>query len=66
VRRKTLGFDFQSFDLAWDVLAGVTTAQLDTDKRAAAKAAVKAEMWPNGDGPRHFRNVTQFIIAEKI
>jgi SAM-dependent methyltransferase len=66
VRRKTLGFDFQSFDLAWDVLAGVTAAQLDTDKRAEAKAAVQAEMWSRGDGPRRFRNVTQFIVGQRL
>jgi len=65
VQRKTLGFHFGSFDLAWDVLAGVTTAQLDADRRNEAKAAVQQLMWPRDEGPRHFRNVTQFIIGEK-
>jgi hypothetical protein len=22
-------------------------------------------MWPEGDGPRHFRNVTQFIVGQR-
>ncbi len=65
VERKTLGFDFDSFDLAWQVLAGVTTAQLEPERREEAKEAVKAVMWPKGDGPRHFRNVTQFIVGRR-
>jgi SAM-dependent methyltransferase len=66
VKRKTLGFDFGSFDLAWDVLASVTTAQLDADRRKEAKAAVQAAMWPAGDGPPRFRNVTQFIVGQRV
>jgi SAM-dependent methyltransferase len=65
VETETLGFDFENFALAWDVLAGVTTAQLPEEKRIDAKAAVQAAMWPEGDGPKHFRNVTQFIIGQK-
>ncbi len=65
VERKTLGFDFDSFDLAWQVLAGVTTAQLAPEVQAEAKAAVQTAMWPGGEGPRHFRNVTQFIVGQK-
>jgi len=65
VETETLGFDFDDFASAWDVLAGVTTAQLAPDRREEAKRAVQAAMYPNGDGPRHFRNVTQFIIGER-
>lgn len=65
VETKTLGFDFESFALAWDVLAGVTTAQLSPEHREEAKVAVMEAMWPEGDGPRHFRNVTQFIVGIK-
>lgn len=65
VETETLGFDFPDFGLAWDVLAGVTTTQLAPQQREEAKAAVQAAMWPEGDGPRHFRNVTQFIIGER-
>jgi SAM-dependent methyltransferase len=63
VETEELGFDFPSFDLAWEVLAGVTTAQLAPDKQQEAKAAVQAAMWPGGRGSRHFRNVTQFIVG---
>jgi len=62
---ETLGFDFDDFASAWDVLAAVTTAQLSPERRQEAKAAVLETMWPNGDGPRHFRNVTQFIVGQR-
>lgn len=65
VETETLGFDFDNFTLAWDVLAGVTTAQLPPESQQEAKAAVMAAMWPKGGGPRHFRNVTQFIIGQR-
>jgi SAM-dependent methyltransferase len=63
VDTKTLGFDFRDFTAAWDTLAGVTTAQLPPERQQEAKAAVMAAMYPRGEGPRHFRNVTQFIIG---
>lgn len=63
IETEELGFDFNDFELAWEVLAGVTTAGLAPDRRAEARAAVQGVMWANGDGPRHFRNVTQFIIG---
>lgn len=65
VEIETLGFDFESFDLAWDVLAGVTTAQLEPERQQAAKKAVMATMWEEENNPRHFRNVTQFIIGQR-
>lgn len=63
VETEELGFDFHDFDLAWEVLAGVTTAQLPPERRQEAKEAVQAVMWPQGHGPRHFRNVTQFLVG---
>jgi len=66
VETETLGFDFGDFASAWDVLAGVTTAQLPPERQQEAKAAVLATMWPRGDGPRHFRNVTQFIVGRRV
>lgn len=63
VETEELGFDFHDFELAWEVLAGVTTAQLPPERQQEAKEAVQAVMWPNGRGPRHFRNVTQFLIG---
>lgn len=63
VETEELGFDFSDFDLAWEVLAGVTTAGLSPELRQEAKEAVQAVMWPQGRGPRHFRNVTQFLVG---
>jgi SAM-dependent methyltransferase len=60
---EELGFDFDEFELAWEVLAGVTTAQLAPERRQEAKEAVQASMWPHGDGSRHFRNTTQFLVG---
>ncbi len=63
VEKQELGFDFEDFASAWDALAGVTTAHLSADQQQEAKNAVMAAMYPDGDSPRHFRNVTQFIIG---
>ncbi len=65
IETESLGFDFDDFKSAWDVLAGVTTAALDPERRNEAKAAVQEAMWPGGRGPRHFRNLTQFIVGRK-
>jgi SAM-dependent methyltransferase len=63
VEREMLGFDFPDFATAWNTLARVTTTQLSPDRRHEAQQAVFRLMWPDGDGPRHFRNVTQFIVG---
>jgi SAM-dependent methyltransferase len=63
VETETTGFVFDDFSSAWDVLAGVTTAHLSPERQPEAKAAVRAKMWPQGDGPRHFSNLTQFIVG---
>ncbi len=65
VETEALGFDFDDFPSAWDALAGVTTAHLTLDRQQEAKEAVMAAMYPHGDEPRHFRNVTQFIMGQK-
>ena len=65
VETETLGFDFPDFSSACEVLAGVTTADLSPERKEEARAAVRALMWPEGDGPRHFRNVTQFIVGQR-
>ncbi|MDQ3045675.1 MAG: methyltransferase domain-containing protein [Chloroflexota bacterium] len=64
IETDVLGFDFDDFESAWEVLAGVTAAQLAPQRQREAKEAVLAAMYPNGAGPRHFRNLTQFIIGE--
>ena len=64
VEQETLGFDFRNFASAWDTLAAVTTANLPLERQREAKHAVLAAMYAEGDGPRHFRNVTQFIVGQ--
>jgi SAM-dependent methyltransferase len=64
VETETLGFDFADFTSAWETLAGVTTAHLPPESRRDAQAAVMAAMYPHGDGPRHFRNDTLFIVGQ--
>jgi SAM-dependent methyltransferase len=63
VETEELGFRFDNFEMAWEVLAGVTTAQLAPERRQEAMEAVQATMWPHGSGPRHFRNITQFLVG---
>jgi len=63
VEAETTSFAFADFSSAWDVLAGVTAAQLSSERQEEAKAAVRAQMWPTGDGPRRFSNLTQFIVG---
>lgn len=63
VEQEVLGFDFESFAAAWEALAGVTTAHLPLERRHEAQEAVKAAMYAHGDGRRHFRNTTQFILG---
>jgi hypothetical protein len=48
------------------VFADVTAAQLSPERKQEAKDAVLAAMYPNGDGPRHFRNVARFIVGERV
>ena len=63
VEQEQLGFDFDDFESAWDVLAGVTTARLAPEIQKEARRTVRDAMWKGTDGPRHFRNTTQFIIG---
>jgi SAM-dependent methyltransferase len=63
VETEVLGFDFDDFESAWTVWAGVTAAALAPDRRDEARSAVRKLMWPAGDGPRHFRNTTHFIVG---
>lgn len=65
VEREVLTFSFPSFEVAWDVLAGVTTASLPAERVAEAKAAVREAMWPDPPNDRVFTNVTQFIVGTK-
>jgi SAM-dependent methyltransferase len=66
VESEITEFAFEDFGSAWAVLAGVTAARIEPERLEPAKAAVRAEMWPQGDGPRNFRNETQFIVGVRI
>jgi SAM-dependent methyltransferase len=65
VETECLGFEFDDFETAWNVLAGVTTAKLDQSTKEQAKRAVRDLMWPEADGPRYFDNTTQFIVGAR-
>ncbi len=60
---QQLGFDFDDFDRAWEVLAGVTTAQLEPNHQEEAKKTVRDLMWKGKETPRPFKNGTQLIIG---
>lgn len=65
VNAELTSFDFEDLESAWNALASVSAANLSQHETKEAKAAVRAAMWPDGDGPRPFRNLTQFIIGER-
>src|SRR5450432_1022980 len=65
VETETFSFEFPDFDSAWDTLAGVTTAKLTPERHREAKDATRAAMDPTGDGPLHFENTTQLIVAQR-
>jgi ubiquinone/menaquinone biosynthesis C-methylase UbiE len=62
---EVIEFGFEYFDAAWEVLAGVTTADLPSERQQEAKAAVQAAMWSEPHQPRRFRNSVQFIIGTR-
>jgi SAM-dependent methyltransferase len=66
VESEITEFAFEDFASAWAALAGVTAARIEPERLEPAKAAVRAAMWPDGDGPRRFRNETQFIVGVRV
>ena len=62
---EVVEFGFDGFDAAWEVLAGVTTAELPPERQQEAKAAVQAAMWPEPHRPRRFGNSVQFITGTR-
>lgn len=62
---ETTTFEFDDFEHAWDVLAGVTTAQLEPARRDEAKQAVRQAMWPDPTCARRFENRTRFLVGER-
>jgi hypothetical protein len=65
VEMKVTRFEFPDFKSAWEVLAKVTTASLDSALQEQAKSAVRELMWPKADEPLEFRNATQYVVATK-
>jgi len=63
VQTERLGFEFSDFESAWDVLAGVTTANLAPDVQEQARNAVRQLMWNDTGESRYFQNTTQFIVG---
>lgn len=63
VQTERLGFEFSDFESAWDVLAGVTTANLAPDVQEQARNAVRQLMWNVSGESRYFQNTTQFIVG---
>lgn len=63
VQSEVLSFEFADFNSAWTALAGVTTAHLPLDLQKEAQRTVMKLMYPNGDGPRRFDNLTHFILG---
>jgi len=41
-------------------------SRLEPDQAEEAKRAVHVAMWPARDGPRIFRNQTQFILGRRL
>ena len=63
VETERLGFEFRDFESAWDVLAGVTTANLAPEVQKQARNAVRQLMWNDTGKSRYFQNTTQFIVG---
>ena len=63
VETERLGFEFSDFESAWEVLAGVTTANLEPDVQEQARSAVRQLMWNDTGESRYFQNATQFIVG---
>ena len=63
VESERLGFEFADFESAWDVLAGVTTANLAPEVQEQARNAVRQTMWNDTGESRYFQNTTQFIVG---
>lgn len=63
VETQELGFEVSTLQLAWEVLAGVTTSKLEASRQEEAKKAVRELMWQEPNEPRYFRNLTHFILG---
>jgi SAM-dependent methyltransferase len=62
---EAFSFEFSGFKSAWDAMAGVTSDQLSEERRHEAQSAILRLMYKDGDGPRIYNNLTQFIVGLK-
>jgi ubiquinone/menaquinone biosynthesis C-methylase UbiE len=58
-------FEFAGFDDAWATFAGVTASRLSPELQEEARSAIRAELYPDGDGARLYRNVAIFLTGTK-
>jgi ubiquinone/menaquinone biosynthesis C-methylase UbiE len=65
VETEVVDFEFDNFEEAWDVFAGVTAAHIPPERQGDAQAAVQAAMWPEPDQRRRFRNLVQLIVGSR-
>jgi len=65
IHDETLGFDFDDFESAWEVLAGVTTANLGNEASTQAHKFNSKNNVGRPDAPRYFRNTTQTIVGRR-
>jgi len=63
VDSESFQFEFLNFQSAWHAMAGVTTSELTETRRQEAQRAVMNMMYEDGDEPRTYRNLTQFIVG---
>jgi SAM-dependent methyltransferase len=66
VETDVVEFDFDDFEEAWQIFAGVTAANIPAARQDEAKAAVQAAMWPEPHQPRSFRNLVQYIVGSRL
>jgi SAM-dependent methyltransferase len=65
VEQEECDFEFANLDEAWDIFAHVTAMRMSPERREAARAEVQRQMWPEGDGPRRFTNLIQFLVGTR-
>jgi ubiquinone/menaquinone biosynthesis C-methylase UbiE len=49
----------------WDTFAAVTEERMSDEQIAAAKDAIRRDMWAEPDSPREFKNTVLYIVGKK-
>lgn len=50
----------------WDTFASVMAERMSDDQIAAAKEAIKSDMWPEPDSPHEFKNTVLYLVGTKL